>query len=776
MRIILSILLLSVCYGTAPANVCESAFRDIRVTGTFFDATGDGSQFQVTSNMDLVSIGQQTGLPMVWDINDPPTTEYPSTSDGCYQTRFDITYTDTSGEGVSGTTACCLSLIPIESSDVWFSEDFGTWSGEFPVAPPSQENGYPAPGIPLGSWVMYGTVFHGDTGFTHGKLFGMGCNYDNQHTDSNGDSDECFTVDIGGTVETVCNCENLCGFAKPVDDCGICEGNSLSCAGCMYESACNYDADATIDDGSCGFVADYEFYANEHWDFARWIHDFYKWYPAEPPNWFSGDASLWDSIREVFVDNVGDYEYIWENVHIVEFTWNGEIISSISDEFKDEIFEQLCGNSSLDSQCSNNIEEVENIISHNSVDVIKNSTFYENIGKYNDYFAGWDDNVDVEVDENGNAISPHNSHYRILEAYYKTGFEVCDCEGNVFDCANVCGGDSFLTEYSDGVDNDGDWIEYADIFGWWDDKNGDGNPLDHGEWGGVLLEAATWAGVSYNAGDIFFPHEVLAEQNGFPVWVEGIHNAWIAVGVDEIHSAVGIPINPQIDLNIEIGEFTDTGWEINLLWESPPYSPSGFYSEDGNYFFNISNLPSGDDFEELSYNIYFFVGNIAEYENTYIGGPIAEGINELTYTDHHLGENDSLCYTVMVHEIVNSNQGAGPSGVGCSSYDNQVCIITPESPLIIQERLLPSSFQLSHAYPNPFNPTTTISFSIPEFGLTTITAYDITGRQLETLTNEVLSVGSYSINWNAASYPSGVYLIRMESGEFTQTQKVVLVK
>ena len=87
-----------------------------------------------------------------------------------------------------------------------------------------------------------------------------------------------------------------------------------------------------------------------------------------------------------------------------------------------------------------------------------------------------------------------------------------------------------------------------------------------------------------------------------------------------------------------------------------------------------------------------------------------------------------------------------------------------------------TDFLLSKNYPNPFNPTTTISFSIPEFGLTTITAYDITGRQLETLTNEVLSVGNYSINWNASSYPSGVYLIRMESGDFTQTQKVVLVK
>jgi hypothetical protein len=102
--------------------------------------------------------------------------------------------------------------------------------------------------------------------------------------------------------------------------------------------------------------------------------------------------------------------------------------------------------------------------------------------------------------------------------------------------------------------------------------------------------------------------------------------------------------------------------------------------------------------------------------------------------------------------------------------------ICDENELSINEELIPINYNINTIYPNPFNPTTTISFSIPEFGLTTITAYDLTGRELETLTNEVLSIGNYSINWNASSYPSGVYLIRMDSGEFTQTKKVVLVK
>ena len=86
------------------------------------------------------------------------------------------------------------------------------------------------------------------------------------------------------------------------------------------------------------------------------------------------------------------------------------------------------------------------------------------------------------------------------------------------------------------------------------------------------------------------------------------------------------------------------------------------------------------------------------------------------------------------------------------------------------------NYRIDRPYPNPFNPTTTITFSIPKFGFTTITAYDITGRKLETLSNEVLSVGNYSINWNASSYPSGVYLIKMDRGDYTQTQKVVLIK
>ena len=102
--------------------------------------------------------------------------------------------------------------------------------------------------------------------------------------------------------------------------------------------------------------------------------------------------------------------------------------------------------------------------------------------------------------------------------------------------------------------------------------------------------------------------------------------------------------------------------------------------------------------------------------------------------------------------------------------DNSTCDLS------ITTALVPVGYDLFHNYPNPFNPVTTISFSLPRIGAVSIIIYDLTGREVITLINKPMNTGFYSLYWNASSYPSGVYLIRMVSGDFTQTQKVVLVK
>jgi hypothetical protein len=93
---------------------------------------------------------------------------------------------------------------------------------------------------------------------------------------------------------------------------------------------------------------------------------------------------------------------------------------------------------------------------------------------------------------------------------------------------------------------------------------------------------------------------------------------------------------------------------------------------------------------------------------------------------------------------------------------------------------VPTSFTLYPAYPNPFNPVTTIRFDIPvgvihELPLQ-LRIYDITGRMVETLLNKPLASGTHEITWNAESSSTGVYFIVLTSGNERQVQKVVLMK
>ncbi|MFA5012005.1 MAG: T9SS type A sorting domain-containing protein [Ignavibacteria bacterium] len=89
---------------------------------------------------------------------------------------------------------------------------------------------------------------------------------------------------------------------------------------------------------------------------------------------------------------------------------------------------------------------------------------------------------------------------------------------------------------------------------------------------------------------------------------------------------------------------------------------------------------------------------------------------------------------------------------------------------------IPNSFSLSQNFPNPFNPTTKIKFDVPKASSVKITIFDMLGKEISILVNGKLNAGSYSVDWNANDYPSGVYFYRMESGSFSNTKQMILLK
>lgn len=88
----------------------------------------------------------------------------------------------------------------------------------------------------------------------------------------------------------------------------------------------------------------------------------------------------------------------------------------------------------------------------------------------------------------------------------------------------------------------------------------------------------------------------------------------------------------------------------------------------------------------------------------------------------------------------------------------------------------PKGFSLSQNYPNPFNPTTQIEYQVPASSSVTINVYDITGRLIQTLVNEVQTAGSYSINFNASSLSTGMYFYELRSDSFREVRKMMLIK
>jgi hypothetical protein len=94
----------------------------------------------------------------------------------------------------------------------------------------------------------------------------------------------------------------------------------------------------------------------------------------------------------------------------------------------------------------------------------------------------------------------------------------------------------------------------------------------------------------------------------------------------------------------------------------------------------------------------------------------------------------------------------------------------------VRDELVPREMQLAQNYPNPFNPSTTLQFSLAKSGHVSLEVFNILGQHVATLVSEVLSTGTYRVNFDASALSSGVYLYRLTAGDFVQTKKMVLMK
>ena len=88
----------------------------------------------------------------------------------------------------------------------------------------------------------------------------------------------------------------------------------------------------------------------------------------------------------------------------------------------------------------------------------------------------------------------------------------------------------------------------------------------------------------------------------------------------------------------------------------------------------------------------------------------------------------------------------------------------------------PTEFALHQNYPNPFNPETAIEYSIPKRDFASLKVYDLLGNEIQTLVNELVNAGAYSVTFDARKFSSGLYSYKLEAGEFVKTKKMLLIR
>lgn len=136
-----------------------------------------------------------------------------------------------------------------------------------------------------------------------------------------------------------------------------------------------------------------------------------------------------------------------------------------------------------------------------------------------------------------------------------------------------------------------------------------------------------------------------------------------------------------------------------------------------------------------------------------------------------------ISLTGSVGQVVAAT-ASGPKGIAAAGFwpaafpGGVPTAISPEDP----RPTLPQRFSLEPAYPNPFNPTTTIRYALPHAGKVRLAVYNMLGRRVKVLVSRKQEAGVHQVTFHSSQLASGTYLYRIEAGDFVQVRKMTLIK
>ena len=288
---------------------------------------------------------------------------------------------------------------------------------------------------------------------------------------------------------------------------------------------------------------------------------------------------------------------------------------------------------------------------------------------------------------------------------------------------------------------------------------------------------------------------LLETHDGFTIWttktlIFGTDEAFILLlkydnqGNIIWQNGFDIPGEEQFNSMIEIsdGGFLLSGWKL--------YDPN-----NGMDLWLVRTDSNGDTLWTKSYggssdDIGYDVIQVADkgfvvtgYTQSYGAGGKdlwvirTDSLGDSLWTRTYGGAKDDEGYSIIQTDDGDYLIAGNTKSYGEGSYDIWLLMLSENPITVIENSInLPDRFQLEQNHPNPFNPSTTIEYSLPKSGDVSLNVYNIIGQEVIRLVNENQQVGNHHIKWDASNVASGVYIYRLQAGEFVQTKKMVLLK
>ena len=263
----------------------------------------------------------------------------------------------------------------------------------------------------------------------------------------------------------------------------------------------------------------------------------------------------------------------------------------------------------------------------------------------------------------------------------------------------------------------------------------------------------------------------------YSVWRKMDNDGWDAVGsFNAIQDSLYHYVAPTL------GDSTSKGvrWSVFRV-SAHTTDPFVYYMSDPDSGYSIDNLapavPSGiiaegygdkidlawDESADKDFQYYAIYRSLdSEFDPDTMSTYTYTTIDNF-YSDVEVVQGNTYYYSVKAVDFAGNSSEAS---------EKVFAVVTDVEGL----REIPTVYELGQNYPNPFNPSTVITFSLPESGMVSLKVFDILGQEVADLVNEVKQAGVYEVSFDASDLTTGMYIYRIQSGNFTATKKMLLVK